>query len=457
MQKDLAKKILHITAHLGGGVGRVLLNYLLKVRNDPSIVHSVVCLDYANHKAVEVAKNIGLSLFDKMSAKKQEILDIIADSDIVLIHWWNHPLLYDFLVREQLPASRVIMWSHNSGFHPPGIFTDKVLAYPDLFVFTTPMSYKTKEIQNLSVEQKKSLRVVWSTGGVDHVKSVKPKTHTGFNVGYIGTVDYAKMHPDFLNICNQVDIPNVNFIVCGGPKEKELKQEAECLGIGEKFNITGLVPDIKEYLSLFDVFGYPLAPYHYGTCDQTLQESMAAGVVPVVLANQMESYMVKDGVTGIVAKDKEEYIKALQDLCHNRKLRNKLSQNAKEYAMRTFSLEKMAYEWEKIFNEVLDFSKTVRKWKNSKKGKDISPKDVFLESLGHHGEDFVSYCNAESDEEKESAIKKIKKLAESANWQAETRGTVHHYNSFFPNDPYLSVWSQLMRENESMLKKEVKK
>ncbi len=449
MQKDL-KKILHITAHLGGGVGRVLLNYFSKVKGDSSFMHKVVCLDYANHKAVEVAKNIGLSLFGKMSAKKQELLNMIADSDIVLIHWWNHPLLYDFLVREQLPPCRMIMWSHNSGFHPPGVFTEKVLGYPNLFVFTTPMSYKTREIQNLIGEQKKSLRVVWSTGGVKHVKSIKPKSHTGFNVGYLGTVDYCKMHPDFLNICNQVDIPNVKFIVCGGPNGKELKQEAEHLGIDGKFNFTGCVPDIKEYLSLFDIFGYPLAPYHYGTCDQTLQESMAAGVVPVVLANQMESYMVKDGVTGIVAKDKEEYIRALQDLYHNRELRNKLSQNAREYAIHTFSLEKMANEWNNLFNEVLDFPKTVRKWKNIKKGEEISPKDVFLESLGHHGEDFISYCNAKSDEEKKSAIEKIKKLAESANWQAETRGTVHHYNSFFPNEPYLSIWSRLMRERKSL-------
>lgn len=445
----MKNRILHITPHLGGGVGRVLLNYFSKVKDDPSFVHKVACLDYANHDAIEVARNVGFSLLDNMSEKKQELLDIIADSDIVLIHWWNHPLLYDFLVREQLSPCRVIMWSHNSGFHPPGVFTVKVLVYPDLFIFTTPMSYKTKEILNLTDEQKKSLRVVWSTGGVDHVKSVKSKIHTGFNVGYIGTVDYCKMHPDFLNICNQVDIPNVNFIVCGGPKEKELKQEAKRLGIGGKFDFTGRVLDIKEYLSIFDIFGYPLAWHHYGTCDQTLQESMAAGVVPVVLANQMESYMVKDKVTGIVAKDKEEYIKALQDLYHNRELRNKLSQNAKEYAIHTFSLEKMANKWNKLFDEVLDFPKTVREWKNSKKGEDISPKDVFLESLGHHGEDFVSYCNAKSDEEKKSAIEKIKKLAESANWQAETRGTVHHYNSFFPNEPYLSVWSQLMRESKS--------
>lgn len=441
-------KILHITPHLGGGVGRVILNYLSKVKDNLFFLHRVVCLDYANQNALEVAKNVGFSLFDNMSAKKGEVLDMIADSDIVLINCWNHPLLYDFLVREELPPCRLIMWGHNSGFNPPAIYTEKILVYPELFVFTTPLSHKTKEVQNLSEERKKSLRVVWSTGGVEHVKSVKPKPHTGFNVGYIGTVDYCKMHPDFLNICNRVDIPDIHFIVCGGPKEKELRQEAEHLGIGGKFNITGLVPDIKEYLSLFDVFGYPLASYHYGTCDQTLQESMAAGVVPVVLANQMESYMVKDGVTGIVVKNKDEYIKALQDLYHNRELRNKLSQNAKEYTLHTFSLEKMANEWNKLFNEVLDFPKTVRKWKNSKSDSDISHADVFLESLGDYGEDFVFYCNAENDDEKKRAIKKIKELAETPSWQAKTRGTVHHYNYFFQDDSYLSVWSRLMKECE---------
>lgn len=437
--------ILHITPHLGGGVGTVLLNYFIRVKKDSFFTHEVACLDYANDNAVKVTNKIEVLLYDKMAKKKEELLKKIKKSDIVLIHWWNHPMLYDFLTRTKLPPCRMIMWSHISGFHPPYVFTEKVLRYPDLFVFTTHVSYENKVVQNLPDEIKEKLRVVWSTGDVEHVKNVKPKAHKCFNVGYIGTVDYCKMRPDFLNICNQVDIPDVKFIVCGGPKEKELKHQAERLGVGGKFNITGIVPDIKEYLSLFDVFGYPLASYHYGTCDQTLQESMAAGVVPVVLDNKMESYMVKDGVTGIVVKNKDEYIKALHELYNNRELKSKLSKNAKEYAINTFSLEKLANEWEKIFYEVLDSQKTIKKWKTSKTDSDITPKDVFLESLGDYGEDFVSYCNAESDEEKGKAIEKIKMLGGTANWQAETRGTVHHYNSFFPNDKYLSFWSRLMK------------
>lgn len=437
--------ILHITPHLGGGVGKVLLNYLSKVKDNHSFAHKVACLDYANESALDTAKNVGLKLSGKMAGEKQQLLKMVAEADIVIIHHWNHPLLYDFLVRTQLPPCRLVIWSHISGFHSPYVFTEKILQYPDILVFTTPISFETKEVRSLSDEQKKSLRVVWSTGGAEHVKSVKPKEHPGFNIGYIGTVSYAKMHSDFLNICGKVNIPDVKFIVCGGPSEKEIKKNAEKLGIADKFSFTGPVSNITEYLSIFDIFGYPLAPYHYGTCDQVLQESMAAGVVPVVLENPMESYMVKDRLTGIVAKDKDEYIKALEELYHNSNLRNLLSKNAREYAVNTFSLEKMADDWDKMLNEALSFPKIVRKWKVNKKIEEMSPKDVFLESLGSYGKAFTSYCDAKKEKEKKIAMGKIKKMAESANWQSETKSTVHQYHSFFPDDKYLSFWSKLMK------------
>lgn len=437
------KKILHIVPHLGGGVGRVLLNYFSKTKGSRSFRHEVVCLDYANENAMGVAKNIGLGLSDRMSGKKEQLLKMIAEADAVLIHWWNHPLLYDLLVRTELPKCRLIMWSHISGFHPPYVFTKKALQYPDLFVFTTPISFGAKEVNNLSSKQKKSLRVIWSTGGVEHVKSVKPKKHAGFNVGYIGTVDYAKLHPNFLNICNKINIPDVKFIICGGSGEKAIKRGAEELGIAKKFDFTGQISDITKYLSFFDVFGYPLAPYHYGTCDQSLQESMAIGVVPVVLANRMEKFMVNDGVTGIVAKTEQDYILAIETLYKKPTLRSFLAKNAREYAIKNFSLDKMSQEWEGVFKEALMLPKTAKKWEITKKN--ITAVDIFLESLGNYGKDFIFYRNAKSETERAKAAEKIIKLGKLFNWESETKGTIHHYHSFFPDDETIAFWSRLMR------------
>lgn len=437
--------ILHIAPHLGGGVGRVLLNYLSKVKDNNGYTHEVICLDYANENAVEIAESINLKLSDKMSDNPQ-LLNAIAEADAVLIHWWNHPLLYDLMVRSELPPCRLIIWSHISGFHAPYVFTNKILEYPDMFVFATPVSFEAKEMQSLSVKQKKTLRVVWSTGGVDHIRSVLPKEHDGFNIGYIGTVDYCKMHPDFLDICSQIDIPNVKFTVCGGPKEKEIQHEAAQRGLANIIEFTGLVSDINPYLAEFDVFGYPLAPYHYGSCDQVLAESMAAGVVPVVLSNRMESYMIKDGVTGIVAKNQKEYIEGVKKLYVDSQLRSNLSKNARKYAYKTFSLSSIEREWTEVFERIMAFPKAVKSWDINLPKTGISAKDVFLESLGQYGTPFKQYSSASNEDERNDAVKNISKLNESPLWQSETRGTVHHYKTFFPNDNYLSTWSRLMKE-----------
>jgi L-malate glycosyltransferase len=439
--------ILHITPHLGGGVGRVLLGYLERAKENTSFTHRVACLDYANENASDILKNINVKLSDKMSGKKKSLLKMITEADIVLMHWWNHPLLYDFLVRAKLPPCRLILWSHTSGFNPPAVFTEKILNYPDRFIFTTPVSFISKEARKLSEKQKKYLGTIWSTGGLDHVKSVKPKKHKGFNVGYIGTVDYAKIHHNFLKICSKIKIPNVKFIVCGGSNEKEIKREAEKMGMGHKFKFTGQISDIVKYLEIFDVFGYPLAPYHYGTCDQVLQESMAAGIVPVVFANRMEKYMVKDGVTGLVAKNEAEYIKAIEKLYHNKDLRNKMSENARKYALETFSIEKTVADWEKIFTGLLAKPKIGRKWNITKKIGSISAADIFIESLGDYGKNFRFHLEAKSPASKKLAEKRIKLLAKSINWQSETKSTAHHYSSFFPKDRELSKWSRLTKKS----------
>jgi len=442
-------KILHITPHLGGGVGRVLLNYLKNVQNDSDFLHKVACLDYANEHALEVTTNIGIIMTDRMSYNINKLHSMIIGADIVLIHWWNHPLLYAFLVKETLPPARIIFWSHISGFHPPYVFSRTGLNYPDIFVFTTPLSLETPEVQSLTEERQKNLRVVWSTGGIKQVETIKRKPHDGFKIGYIGTVDYCKMHPNFVKINSRINIPDAQFIVCGGSNEKQIQEESLKYGVEKRFLFTGQVNNIINYLSEFDVFGYPLAPYHYGTCEQSLCESMASGIPPVVLANKTEKYIVEDGITGIVAQNEQEYIDGIKILYNNIELRKLLSSNAKKVAKQRFSMELMVNKWANIFEEILKFPKITRKWKSKYNGKSTTPAYLFLESLGKYNKPFLDYCNAQDDNDKIETISKIKKMSNSSIWQARTKGTVHHYNHFFPGDKYLMEWSKLIADNEN--------
>jgi glycosyltransferase involved in cell wall biosynthesis len=438
------KTVLHITPHLGGGVGKALLNYLAEVKGSPDFLHKVLSLEYANEKALLASQTTGFPLKDKMSSDHEGMIAEIAVADIVLIHWWNHPLLYAFLVRESLPPARIIFWSHISGFHPPYVFNDPALHYPDLFVFTSPISLNAPEIINLAEERQKVLRVIWSTGGIDHVASVQSKPHHGFKVGYIGTVDYGKMHPGFLKINSMIQIPDVQFVVCGGPSEKQIQEESLQYEMGNRFIFTGQVNNITNYLSEFDVFGYPLAPYHWGTCEQSLGESMAAGVPPVGLANRTESYIIEDGVTGIVAANETEYVRGIEELYLKPEFRQTLSRNAREAAGKLYSLDLMISRWESVFNEALSFPKTKRKWTGQYNGRTVSPHNIFLESLGKYGKEFRYSLNAHNEKDKNVAEDDIRKLYESSYlWRCNTRGTPHHYHHFFPEDDFLRRWSGL--------------
>ena len=153
--------ILHITPHLGGGVGTVLLNWLTY---DKSNRHSIVTLDYANEKGVNICNDNGIPLFQQIKAN--EILQKIEKTDITVIHFWSHPLLYDFLIRNPLPKSRIIIWSHVSGAKPPYVFNQKLFDICDKFVFTTPISYSY-------VSQNSKIACIFSTGGTEKFENLK--------------------------------------------------------------------------------------------------------------------------------------------------------------------------------------------------------------------------------------------------------------------------------------------
>jgi hypothetical protein len=175
---------------------------------------------------------------------------------------------------------------------------------------------------------------------------------------------------------------------------------------------------------------------------------MAAGIPPVVLANRAESFIVADGVTGIVAGSEREYVTAIEELFRNGELRQRLSRNAAEAARKLYSMDLMVERWEKVFDEILRLPKTVRAWRGKYKGRYVSPHHVYLESLGEHGEVFMRSINGGDRMEAEEEILKL--YDSSPRWRARTRGTPRHYHDFFPEDPYLKHWSDILVSHVSM-------
>lgn len=412
------KKILHITPHVGGGPGNVIIAYILfekSIFSDNK--HSIASLDYANDKSKNICNENNIELFEYIYKDYKSFLDKILNYDIIIMHFWNHPLIYDFIVRNKIPKSRIILWSHTSGFAPPSVFTDKILEYPDLFVLSSPISFETNEIKNYKNRNK--IKCISSTSGVDKLKDINLEKHDNFNILYIGTVDFSKLYKNFIELCNKINIPNIKFIVCGGPNHLELEKQTKYMNIENKFQFLGKVDNIEDHIKISDIFGYPLSKNHYGTTDQVLIEAMSSGLPVVAFDNPMEKYMVKEDC-GIICSNEKEYINAIEKLYRDEKLRKKFGINAKKYAINEYSIDNMSNKWNTIFDDIIKMDKKERNWK-IEKNKELTALDIFYESIGEYKNIFYLEEN------------KLKIELNKPNWYSNSTGTPKQYNSFFPD------------------------
>jgi L-malate glycosyltransferase len=437
--------VLHITPHLGGGVGTVVLNWLKKeYESNKGTSHKIACLE-ENKNSMDEYLDLGMSINDGMYRRKDLLMDLVAESDIVLLHWWNHPALFDLMVNTQFPPCRLVIWNHVSALNPPYIHSNKLIDYADSFVFTSPVSYEALEIVSLPDHLKQRLDVVWSSCGTEIFTNFKRVDHEGFNIGFTGTVDYGKLHPDFVRMCSNINIPEARFLICSGDSQDRVKEDAIKYSISDKFVFNGRVPSVMPYLAIYDVFGYPLQPKHLGTCEQAIGEAMMAGVVPVVLNNPAERYIIENGVTGIIADSQDEYCRAIEYLYYNPKKRRELAANAIRSAKDKYSIPKKMKAWEEIFSKMLIKVKRVRLWDstNHKSGA-----EVFIESLGDYGEIFKDYIFAASMAELdglELAKEKIRSLFQSnTQWYSQNKGGVKQYLRLYPTDLYLNEWEKLL-------------
>ena len=456
-------KVLHITTHLGGGAGRVIANVFCPSRSRGNYSHKILCLDYLSSHAMELVKEANLLVVDQVNYKLA--YREIKNADIVQIEWWNHPLLNKFLYTLEFPSSRCLIYSYVSGYYPPNVLTKELIDFSDIFVASTVHTFYHPLIQNLpkSILSEK-IEVVYMSAGIERVKDVKPKHHKNFNVGYIGTVDFYKMHPEYVSMSAAVNIPNVKFIICGGGKEDYLRNQAKDLNVEARFDFRGFVKDIKPILEILDVFGYPLCREHYGTGEQVLIEAMVSGIPPVVFSHGAEKYIVKHKQTGLLVSTPEEYAKAIEYLYYDPKERIRLGENARDYARKNFGVEKTVEKFNAIYDKLIKKNKRKRtiqshpKLPNAIKNSlphSHSGAEIFMSSLGDFAEPFLTSTTTDNVEKLFQAENEIAHC--SLTMRAETRGSVFHYCKVFPKDPFLLLWAGLILQNQGKHKKAMDK
>ncbi|MBA4416600.1 MAG: hypothetical protein C0392_01625 [Syntrophus sp. (in: bacteria)] len=423
--------ILHILPHAGGGVGSVIRS-ILAAESIPGCPykHTVASLEYLNEVTQRHCDKHRIPWIDEIAVKRQEELPALLDgADIVLAHWWNHPLIMRFLF-QGLPATRLIMWSHVNGFFPPQTFFPALFEMADRFIFSTKTSFTAPAVQMLPEGIKSRLRVIRSCSGIPEGSEVTCEKSNPFQAGYLGTVESVKMHPDFLSLCANAAIPSP-FIVAGGPAHEELRKRAVAMNLESCFNILGPVTDPMTIFKQLHAFAYPLTPRHYGTGEQVLIEAMAFGAVPVVLANPPEEAIIYHGETGLVAKNAADFSTALHMLMENPAERNRLAAGGHRFVMEECGIEHSIEAFHAIFDEILSLPKQPRilQLPSIDGVKCGSPSHLFLASLG----------NSEERQTFEEALHRDCSNIFHKDFTSKTRGTPFHYLNMLGSDPELET------------------
>ena len=109
------REVLHITTHMGGGVGKVLSGVAsYAARTNAPYRHRILLLEQPQKtNFIDVCRADGVEIL--CAPGRKEIEAAVRAADVVQIEWWHHPLMAAFLADFPQMRMRLALWAHVSG------------------------------------------------------------------------------------------------------------------------------------------------------------------------------------------------------------------------------------------------------------------------------------------------------------------------------------------------------
>lgn len=330
--------ILHITAHLGGGAGKAISGIAVQGQRQFPDRHRVLLLQEPEKSGyVQACREGGVETLAWTGG--YEALDW---ADAVVVSWWNHPCMARFLYEMPPLSAPLVLWSHVNGCHYPCLpfcFADAF----DGILFTSPYALENPawtEAERARIG--KRAQTVYGMGAF-YPEVLTPKAdyknRDHFTVGYVGTLNYGKLHPEFTAYCQEVckSVPSARFVMAGD-RDRQLERDVERAGLAARFSFPGFVADVPALMRSFDLFGYLLNPAHYGTTENVLLEAMACGVPVAALRQNVERYIIPEDA-GCLVETPRQYGEAVKALRGDPAGREAMGRRGRRYVQENFCAE----------------------------------------------------------------------------------------------------------------------
>lgn len=420
-------RILHVIDRLAPGGAATALIETARHLTAAGQQHAIVSLEAPVAAVVARTGQAGIELVTEDAERR------IAEADLLWVHGWTSPALDAFLRRPHPPA-RWLVWLHVAGDGAPHVLTPAMAGFPDLLVASSPYTASVRAF----AEARAETAVVLAGSDLAPFAAVSRAPAPGaFRIGYVGTLDAAKMHPDFVAMSAAADIDGARFDLFGrGADEARLAREIAARGDG-RFRLRGWVQDVAAAFGAMDAFGYPLARGSHATAELVVQEAMAAGLPPVLLDHGAAVDLVEHGRTGLIARDEADYPRCLEQLAVDPERCRAMGGAARRHALASFGADRAALAFEPLIARLLARPKTVRSWA----GSEATGADRFLAALGDFSAPF--HASRSGDAEADAGIAAAGPALASA-----TSGGIVHWRLAYPDDPWLRFWSGLVHRGQ---------
>jgi hypothetical protein len=390
-------RIIHILPKInyGGGIGDIFSEVRALQQFQIETDVTIVSLETAfSMERMLQARSLGIRLI--MAPRKDTLSHLLLNADVVVVSYWNHPLLTEFMV-----------WWAGQNFQIPLVVSVKVngLTLPQVlpsWVTHCASGIMYSHPDTLSKQPDESLpKIQLISQPFIHLPDVinNPRRDSGgdFCAFYAGSLNRFKRLPNLFDLHDRISLSQFRIEYWGAGEDPSTSDRLAKLKIGVH---KGFSDNIYADFSGYHLLLNPQSPLSYGSYEKIRVECAWMGIPSLVLKESRIATHVENGVDGLIATDEQEYLEKLQWIARDFTAWKSLSEATYHHIRKTYQLEEIAKSTMRFYREV--FSAGPRSISHI--FLPVTPISRLLSGMGHWAEFIISDPEKLSDLEIEYAL-----------------------------------------------------